>query len=555
MQIATYAGAVVSVKDFGAVGDGVTDDTAAIQAAIDSLPQPTGHLDYAISKPDIGGGKIILPKGKYLISSLTLYEYISVEGEGSGSTVLVVNGSGISWIRRQGTTFDTCWGIKLKGLTIRGSAGTEDLMFAGIYIGLKTFLRTPLIDSYFEDVEWTNSNKALSFSGGWNNVFNRCSFRNSNVGLELDGSANTADATGKPSAYCDDNTFIDCEFNNNTVSTRLRYAVGNKFITCPYYSAAERHVLLGDESVGNVWEGGRLEQAKTDLVRIEGGNTVKHNGVTYRCIAAHTSSASNEPAIGVDSGTYWVVYGSFPASREWSLGLSYLAWEARSNQFKSVNLFEGADPFFARDGAVINKDASFTFATLNGDQHTLFENCYAGNTVDKNITLTGLSVSAKLVNNINATASVSSGSPTFYERIRTFASDKEVLTNGSDSYNGGCIEHHYGSSGVLKIEKSTTPNRLSYNVDGFGEVLHLSEATNNYSFGANQSGSVVLAGSATGTVISVPNVSSTQTVIIQAKDAGAAALTGVYAALEANDKIRITHSTAAGGETFYWQIM
>ena len=46
----------VSVKDFGAVGDGVTDDTAAIQAAIDSFPA--------------NGGTIYLPIGTYLISTL-----------------------------------------------------------------------------------------------------------------------------------------------------------------------------------------------------------------------------------------------------------------------------------------------------------------------------------------------------------------------------------------------------------------------------------------------------------------------------------------------------
>jgi hypothetical protein len=44
----------VSVKDFGAVGDGVADDTAAIQAALDSL---------------VSGGSVFLPIGTYRITA------------------------------------------------------------------------------------------------------------------------------------------------------------------------------------------------------------------------------------------------------------------------------------------------------------------------------------------------------------------------------------------------------------------------------------------------------------------------------------------------------
>lgn len=62
----------VSVKDFGAVGDGSTDDTTAIQNAIDSLPN--------------GGGIVLFPVGNYRITStLTV-------GNGTASVVSTKRG-------------------------------------------------------------------------------------------------------------------------------------------------------------------------------------------------------------------------------------------------------------------------------------------------------------------------------------------------------------------------------------------------------------------------------------------------------------------------------
>lgn len=52
-------GGTPNVKDFGATGDGVTDDTAAIQAAHDSLPST--------------GGTIYFPNGTYLLAVSTVY--------------------------------------------------------------------------------------------------------------------------------------------------------------------------------------------------------------------------------------------------------------------------------------------------------------------------------------------------------------------------------------------------------------------------------------------------------------------------------------------------
>jgi hypothetical protein len=59
---------VVSVKDFGAVGDGVADDTVAIQAAI----------DYVYS---VNGGTVYLPAGAYKVTStIDAKSYVELKG-------------------------------------------------------------------------------------------------------------------------------------------------------------------------------------------------------------------------------------------------------------------------------------------------------------------------------------------------------------------------------------------------------------------------------------------------------------------------------------------
>jgi len=74
---------VRNVKDFGAVGDGIADDTAAIQAAIDSLPDP--------------GGIVFFPAGVYKVTStiqvgngtdISLSTKNGVHLIGSGSKIL-----------------------------------------------------------------------------------------------------------------------------------------------------------------------------------------------------------------------------------------------------------------------------------------------------------------------------------------------------------------------------------------------------------------------------------------------------------------------------------
>lgn len=77
----------VSVKDFGAVGNGTTDDTLAIQNALNSvLPSSNPFVITTSSR----GGCIYIPPGRYLISSpLSILPGTRLVGESSESSVIV----------------------------------------------------------------------------------------------------------------------------------------------------------------------------------------------------------------------------------------------------------------------------------------------------------------------------------------------------------------------------------------------------------------------------------------------------------------------------------
>lgn len=108
----------VSVKDFGAVGDGVTDDTAAIQTALNT------------------GKSVYFPQGSYLITSgLTITaNYQTLYGDGPLSKIICNTGStdnGVNMITALGKT-----GCVVERLFLQNSGYGKTIPASGVFTGM-----------------------------------------------------------------------------------------------------------------------------------------------------------------------------------------------------------------------------------------------------------------------------------------------------------------------------------------------------------------------------------------------------------------------------------
>jgi len=138
----------VSVKDFGAVGDGVTDDYAAIMAAIESAMQP--RLAFQRVSPEV-----YFPMGKYRCTqTIQLKSSVKLRGDGSGqnnvySTQLIFPAGVGGVVVHRADTFGagsvaaTYGGdcSVIEGLAFVGAAGAASALPDGIWLRARAVLR------------------------------------------------------------------------------------------------------------------------------------------------------------------------------------------------------------------------------------------------------------------------------------------------------------------------------------------------------------------------------------------------------------------------------
>lgn len=345
--------------DYGAVGDGVTDDSAAIQAAIDAVPQ-TG-TGTALAK----GGVVYFPHtdGGYNIGTTTLdlddlrgVQLIGDGTSGSGPSRIIYSGTGTA-IQARSTL-----GFRMEGIYLEGYDATTLLDFSATSVDttlgevsncilrgtngatsqyLVMLDKATVIDFY--KTYFYGGDRGVvgnTINNGYSNTINlrSCHFQyQKTASIYNPGQAWTvADNTFEP-LYSGAAGSVVCGATGSIQATQAIYIAGNSFqdatggnwltltssgvaIIGNMFSTGAKHIRYESANpiviMGNWFEGATTSAIDFSLVPTDSvikGNTYTNNADDFTGSVgadSYTDDATGVPWTAVSFSGSWVDYGS-----------------------------------------------------------------------------------------------------------------------------------------------------------------------------------------------------------------------------------------------------
>ena len=266
---------VVSVKDFGATGDGTTDDTAAFNAAITYINS-------------LGGGVVRVPMSStpYIVNEVDiLVPGVIIEGDGSnyrynttdqaGPTIRAASGASYAFKLGWQNTTNEGRHSGFRRLTIDGNSAAD----YGVII---TTGATEMVN-----VSCINFSQAGVILAGFGNqnIFQRCSFLNNTVGFAATShllADNIFDSgvleTGEPNSFTTLFEADNCNFRSNTYGIVLSQCQGAVFKDSVIEANTKHGLMVYRAGQDN---DGRVTLARFERCWFEGNWSGWSSGTTY----------------------------------------------------------------------------------------------------------------------------------------------------------------------------------------------------------------------------------------------------------------------------------